>query len=584
MARLVTIATLLLILITGVRVFFMPLTVSSSCMAPTLAQSDHVFINRTVPLLNKNIERFDIIALVPPIVDGQAYQGGDGWKYFAGNVLGLPLFPRDPLYLRRVIALPGEKVILRRGAGVLVDDRLLEEASYRAQKPKSDMVGMAQLGQEEVGIHSFEDSQVPIVVPQGTVFVMADRRQEYPGSEKWGFISLDRVAGVVTHVLQSNELIAVTKPTVSFATEKIALNDRGVRALEEGNYVQAVKSFEDALAIDPEYERARENLAVAYNNYAVDNKENPHEALKSLHKALYLDPSNPLTTKNIAGIMKMLGKSQDSYDDRVSLAQEALEENDPLGALVEYREAIRLKPTAELVAKVSELEKLLTGPSSTHLRETEPDQEIAESLPEQSEVTPESTSQDPSIGVAEANWRTDTSIKDAVDESDALIDAQPSSTPDKTKAESKPQKVASINPVEEPPPGPREETRAEPTVKQAEAAQPASSKKNGLNLHIPQQMPQISDVTEAFANGSKGTSDILSGISTTFEGCKNWIVDTVTGWTTTSNKAHPSPSSTKVKLARKEMDSETSKEKKANAEAESSHHQSHLESLMNISP
>jgi hypothetical protein len=59
-----------------------------------------------------------------------------------------------------------------------------------------------------------------------------------------------------------------------------------------------------------------------------------------------------------------LGKDPESYTTRVELGNEAESKNDLVGAVVEYREAIRLKGDPELKKKLDLLDNRLQKESS----------------------------------------------------------------------------------------------------------------------------------------------------------------------------------------------------------------------------
>ncbi len=124
----------------------------------------------------------------------------------------------------------------------------------------------------------------------------------------------------------------------------IELNNEGVRALGTSNFKLAIEKFEAALKRDPSYQRARANLAIAYNNFGLFiNKQSPAEALKYFHKALQLDPSNATTKANVDGIIRIMGRDPLNFQDRVELGDMSRKQGDFDGAIVEYQAAIAIK-------------------------------------------------------------------------------------------------------------------------------------------------------------------------------------------------------------------------------------------------
>lgn len=135
----------------------------------------------------------------------------------------------------------------------------------------------------------------------------------------------------------------------------IQLNNEGVNALNSGNYQLAMSKFEQALRLDPSYDRARDNLAIAHNNYGLALKNTPKEALKQFHIALYIKPSSSTTLQNIEGIIRMLGKNPQSFKDRVELADQERLSGDFIGALIEYGEAVKIEEDPKLRIKMGDI-------------------------------------------------------------------------------------------------------------------------------------------------------------------------------------------------------------------------------------
>jgi signal peptidase I len=88
-------------------------------------------------------------------------------------------FPRDPEqeYIKRVIGLPGERVEIRDG-DVYVNDRPIEE-DYIAADPAYDIISE---------------------VPEDSLFVLGDNRNNSSDSHNWGPVPLDFVVGKAVFV------------------------------------------------------------------------------------------------------------------------------------------------------------------------------------------------------------------------------------------------------------------------------------------------------------------------------------------------------------------------------------------------
>ncbi len=139
------------------------------------------------------------------------------------------------------------------------------------------------------------------------------------------------------------------------SSQVIGLNNDGVKALNSNNYQVAIQKFEAALKLDPTYKLARDNLAIAHNNYGLQLRTNPAEALKQFHQALYLNMSNATTLQNVEGIIRMMGKDPKSYADRVALGDQARLAADFVGAIIEYGAALKLKDDPKLHIKLGDV-------------------------------------------------------------------------------------------------------------------------------------------------------------------------------------------------------------------------------------
>ena len=143
-------------------------------------------------------------------------------------------------------------------------------------------------------------------------------------------------------------------------------NNQGVKELNAKDFQKAIASFKEAVRLDPSYKLGRENLAIAYNNLGLSLSENPSEALKYFHKALFVNPDSPIinktTAENIDQIIIALNKNPKSLNDRLELAQTALNESDPEGAIVESLEGLHLKENTKSRLLLFEAYKALKMP------------------------------------------------------------------------------------------------------------------------------------------------------------------------------------------------------------------------------
>lgn len=137
-------------------------------------------------------------------------------------------------------------------------------------------------------------------------------------------------------------------PAYAESAQAVDLNNAGVKALNAGNFQLAIQKLEEAVKLDPSYKLAKDNLAIAYNNYGLQLQSNPKEAIKQFHKALFFDPTNSTTNANLQGIIRYMGKDPGSFKDRVTLAGDARKASDFDGAIIEYKAALQLKDDGKI--------------------------------------------------------------------------------------------------------------------------------------------------------------------------------------------------------------------------------------------
>jgi signal peptidase I len=132
-----------------------PNQVSGVSMYPTFKDKDYLLSNLLDVRFNK-YTRGDVIVFHPPV---------------------------DPskLYIKRVIALSGDTIMLK-GGKVYLNGQLLDESVYL--KPDVQTYGEA-----------FLQDGVERTVPDGYIFVMGDNRPNSSDSRDWGFLDRTKVVG-----------------------------------------------------------------------------------------------------------------------------------------------------------------------------------------------------------------------------------------------------------------------------------------------------------------------------------------------------------------------------------------------------
>lgn len=158
-------------------------TVKQASMYPTIQNGEKVITIRPW-LKGTKFNYGDIITFEAPI-DNKLYLDTDETLYTAQyeNYTGLTLFLYEFLdvnkvsYIKRVIGLPGDHIVIKDG-NVYRNDEKLEESYIR-----------------EALTETQEEEYSDVVVPEGTVYVMGDNREQSKDSRSFGCIPFERVNG-----------------------------------------------------------------------------------------------------------------------------------------------------------------------------------------------------------------------------------------------------------------------------------------------------------------------------------------------------------------------------------------------------
>ena len=150
---------------------FRPFQVSGSSMYPTFLDKEYILTNIITLKFNKP-KQGDVIVFKAP---------------------------NDPEkdYIKRVIAIPGDTVMIKDG-DVYVNEKLLDENTYL--KPAVKTYAGAFLGEN-----------VPTVIPANSYFVMGDNRSESSDSREWGFVPFSSIIGESLFVYWPSDKMGVIK-------------------------------------------------------------------------------------------------------------------------------------------------------------------------------------------------------------------------------------------------------------------------------------------------------------------------------------------------------------------------------------
>jgi signal peptidase I len=137
--------------------------IPSSSMEPTLLVGDHLLVNKF------------IYGIRIPYTDIKLFQYK---KPERGDIIVF-IFPKDRTkdFIKRVIGAEGEKVTIARNK-IYINDKLIDDPWGHFTLPRSSI--------EDYG---------PVTIPENSLFVMGDNRDNSQDSRFWGFVKLNEVKG-----------------------------------------------------------------------------------------------------------------------------------------------------------------------------------------------------------------------------------------------------------------------------------------------------------------------------------------------------------------------------------------------------
>src|SRR4030066_448868 len=149
--------------------------IPSSSMEPTLLIGDHILVNKfihgiRIPYSDK------IFGSSKKIFGGKKLQRGD---------ITVLIYPKDRSkdFIKRVIGTKGEKVEIIRNK-IYINDQVINDP-WGQYSEKNDWIRYLQ-PTEKFG---------PVIVPQESLFVLGDNRDNSQDSRFWGFVNIHAVRG-----------------------------------------------------------------------------------------------------------------------------------------------------------------------------------------------------------------------------------------------------------------------------------------------------------------------------------------------------------------------------------------------------
>jgi signal peptidase I len=183
------IATIMFVRGTIAEARFIP----SSSMEPTLQIQDRILVEKVSNrFLGRPIKHGDILVFYPPAIE----TGITGSPRVISSFL--PFIPeRPPAFIKRVVGLPGDRIVVRAGDGIFVNGERVPETGD-IPKPDYDLNTLGDIGGTNLMGHAIEpfgSSTAPIVVPDGKLFMLGDNHNNSADSHVWGFVDASRVVG-----------------------------------------------------------------------------------------------------------------------------------------------------------------------------------------------------------------------------------------------------------------------------------------------------------------------------------------------------------------------------------------------------
>ncbi len=175
--------------------------IPSSSMEPTLQINDRLLVEKVSGHLGKPIQRGDILVFYPPPEEMGGHDLSNDPLTVLGRLTGLPFLPYEPAFIKRVIGIPGDQIRVVSNEGVFINGNRLNEMSYIKEVPAynlnvmGDIGGRTSTGSVMYPYRQGRDTNGPIIVPPGKLFMMGDNRNNSEDSHIWGFLDQKRVIG-----------------------------------------------------------------------------------------------------------------------------------------------------------------------------------------------------------------------------------------------------------------------------------------------------------------------------------------------------------------------------------------------------
>ena len=183
-----------------IRTFILqPFTIPSGSMLPNLLVGDYLFVSK----YSYGYSRYSL-PFSPNIFEGRIFK-----KQPKRGAVVVFRLPKDPSidYIKRIIGLPGDEIIIVNGT-IYINDGVIEQAQsknrdkYFSDYPKGSLL-IEKIPQKSYNILNFEDNGIGdntgvYIVPKDHYFFMGDNRDNSLDSrflDQVGYVSYDNLIG-----------------------------------------------------------------------------------------------------------------------------------------------------------------------------------------------------------------------------------------------------------------------------------------------------------------------------------------------------------------------------------------------------
>ena len=168
-------ALIAILIFVGVRALVLNFRVDGSSMLPSLVNGEMLLVNRNA---YQSWDLYTLVDWIPGVEHAEAKEFTPFSGPHRGDVIVFnPPVTSDKPYIKRVIGLPGDTVQIKDGAvfvnGVEIDEPYLHGDTTDCQPKACD----------------------PVVVPEGSVFVLGDNRSHSSDSRYFGTVEIDSIVG-----------------------------------------------------------------------------------------------------------------------------------------------------------------------------------------------------------------------------------------------------------------------------------------------------------------------------------------------------------------------------------------------------